>query len=99
MSKTKRVAFLGMLYAVAIVLSILEGWIVPFFGLPPGVKLGLSNIVVMYALFFIGWKEAYLLGILKALGVFLTRGGVAAALSLAGGASLNYRYASAQSAA
>lgn len=85
MNKTKRIALLGMLYAVAIVLSILEGWVVPLFGLPPGVKLGLSNVAVMYALFFIGWKEAYLLGVLKAFGVFITRGAVGAALSLAGG--------------
>ncbi len=85
MKNTRRVALLGMLYALAIILSILEGWVVPLFGLPPGVKLGLSNVVVMYALFFIGWKEAYLLSILKAVGAFVTRGGIAASLSLAGG--------------
>lgn len=85
MKNTRRVALLGMLYALAIILSILEGWVVPLFGLPPGVKLGLSNVVVMYALFFIGWKEAYLLSVLKAVGAFVTRGGIAASLSLAGG--------------
>jgi len=84
-SKTRKVAMLGMMYALAILLSIVEGWVMPLFGLPPGVKLGLSNIVVMYTLFFVGWKEAYLLSGLKALGVFITRGGIGASLSLAGG--------------
>jgi Predicted membrane protein len=83
--KTRKVALLGMMYALAVLLSIVEGWVMPFFGLPPGVKLGLSNIVVMYTLFFVGPKEAYLLSSLKALGVFVTRGGIAAALSLGGG--------------
>lgn len=83
-SKTKQTALLGMLYAVAIVLSIVENMIVPLLGLPPGVKLGLSNIVVMYALFFLGKSQAYTLGTLKALGVFLTRGFTGAVMSFAG---------------
>ncbi len=84
-SKTKRTALLGMLYAVAIVLSIVEGWFTPLLGLPPGVKLGLSNIVVMYTLCFLGWKEALLLGTLKSLGVTLTRGALGGLFSFAGG--------------
>jgi heptaprenyl diphosphate synthase len=50
----RRVAFLGLLFALAVVLSWLE-WMIPALpALPPGVKLGLSNIVTMYTLFFIG---------------------------------------------
>ncbi|MEG0110620.1 MAG: Gx transporter family protein, partial [Oscillospiraceae bacterium] len=62
---TRSVALTGMLFALAIVLSFAEGMLTPIFGLPPGVKLGLSNIVVMYALFFMGRKEAVMLIILK----------------------------------
>ena len=51
----------------------------------PGVKFGLSNIAVMYALFFLGKKEAFTIAVLKAFFVFLTRGFVAALLSLCGG--------------
>ena len=51
----------------------------------PGVKLGLSNIVTMYCLFCLGWREAYSLAALKSLFVLLTRGPVGAAMSFAGG--------------
>ena len=45
--KTKRICFMGLLFATAVVLSYIEGMVsVP--GLPPGVKLGLSNIAVSY---------------------------------------------------
>ena len=44
--KTKRICFMGLLFATVVVLSYIEGMVsVP--GLPPGVKLGLSNIVTM----------------------------------------------------
>ena len=77
-----RVARLGLLFALAIALSFLES-LVP---LPiPGLRLGLSNIVVMYCLFLRGPGEGYLLCGLKAAFVLLTRGGIAALLSLCGG--------------
>jgi len=53
--------------------------------LPPGIRLGLSNIVTMYALFVLGPVSGYTIAILKALFVLLTRGAVAAAMSAAGG--------------
>ena len=53
--------------------------------LPPGIRLGLSNIVTMYALFVLGPVRGYTIAILKALFVLLTRGAVAAAMSAAGG--------------
>ena len=82
--KTRRAALDGMLFALAIVLSILEGMIpvpVPV----PGVKLGLSNIVVMYALFFLGKRDAFALAILKGMFAFVTRGWIAGLLSVSGG--------------
>ena len=48
-SRAKQVALLGMLGAVAIVLSWLEGMLGPVPGLPPGAKLGLSNVATMLA--------------------------------------------------
>ena len=51
--KTKQVALSGLLFALAMALSFIEGSIT-FPGLLPGMKLGLANIVVMYALFFMG---------------------------------------------
>ena len=54
--KTRRVALMGLLFALSVVLSFLEGTLTPLLGLPPGVKLGLANVVVMYALFFLGQR-------------------------------------------
>ena len=51
----------------------------------PGLRLGLSNIVVMYTLFLRGTGEGYLLCGLKSAFVLLTRGATPALLSLCGG--------------
>ena len=82
--KTKRIALSGLLFALAMALSFVEGSLtIP--GLLPGMKLGLANIVVMYALFFMGPKQALVLDILKAMFVFLVSGATAGFLSLCGG--------------
>ncbi len=83
-ARTKRICFMGLLFATAVVLSYLEGMVtVP--GLPLGIKLGLSNIVTMYCVFFLGAGSAYTLATLKALSVLLMRGPTGAFLSLLGG--------------
>ena len=81
----KRVALLGMLFALAMAFSFLEGLVTPLLGLPPGVKPGLANVVVMYALLFLGLRDALVLAVLKSGAVFLMQGASAACLSLAGG--------------
>ena len=75
-----------MLFALAIALSYLESLVSPLLGLMPAIKLGLSNIVVMYSLLFLRTRTALLLVVLKALFAFLTRGATAGFLSLCGGA-------------
>lgn len=82
--KTHEIALSGLLFALAMALSFIEGTLV-IPGLMPGMKLGLANIVVMYALFFIGAKQALVLDLLKALFVFLVSGWTAGFLSLCGG--------------
>ena len=82
--KTHEIALSGLLFALAMALSFLEGTLV-IPGLAPGMKLGLANIVVMYALFFMGVRQALYLDLLKALFVFLVSGGTAGFLSLCGG--------------
>ncbi len=81
----RRVAFIGMLLALAAVLSFLESLLPVTAVLPPGVRLGLSNIVTMYALFFLGKKEAFAVAAGKSLFVLVTRAPVAALLSFCGG--------------
>ena len=80
--KTRHIALSGLLFALAMALSFIEGsLVIP--GLLPGMKLGLANIVVMYALFFMGVKQALVLDVLKALFVFLVSGFTAGFLVVA----------------
>lgn len=85
MNKTQRMTLSAMIFAVALVLSIVENMLPPLPIMVPGVKFGLSNIAVMYALFFLGGKQAYIIAILKGGFVMITRGIVAGALSSSGG--------------
>ena len=54
--KSKHVALVGMLVALAFIFSYIEH-LIPL-PLPTGVKLGAANIVILCALYFLGWKEA-----------------------------------------
>ena len=83
--KTKAIAVQGVLFALMSALSFAEGFLTPWLGLPPGVKIGLANTVVMYALLCLGKGSAFTLTVLKSMFVFLTRGAMAGALSLGGG--------------
>lgn len=83
--KVKRLALMGLLFALAMALSFLESLLPALPMLPPGVRLGLSNIVTMYALFVLGPVSGYTIAVLKSLFVLLTRGAVAACMSVSGG--------------
>ena len=85
MSKARKIAVTGLLFAAALALSWLENLIPYIPGLPPGIKLGLSNIVMLFCLYCAGIPYALSLAILKALFVLLIRGMTAGALSFAGG--------------
>jgi len=82
---TYKIVLTAILFALAIVLSMVENIITPA-QLFAGVKLGLSNIVTMYCLFFMGVKPTAALVILKAFFTLLTRGLIASMLALTGGA-------------
>jgi heptaprenyl diphosphate synthase len=83
--KTKQIVLTGLFFAIALVLSIIENTLPPVPIPVPGVKFGLSNIAVMFALFFLAKGQAYTIAILKALFVVITRGMIAGLLSLCGG--------------
>ena len=83
MKKTKRLVLLAMLTAAAMILSYVES-LLPSVGIP-GVKMGLANIAVIFALFRFGWKEAAALSLVRVVLVSLLFGSVGAMLySLAG---------------
>ena len=70
--KVQKMALLGVLTAVAIVIAILESFI-PSVGIP-GVKLGLANIVILIILYELGIWEAAVVNLLRVLVVSLVRG-------------------------
>lgn len=75
----------GLLLALAVALNFFEGLLPALPALPPGVKLGLSNIVVVYCLCFLGKRQGLTIALLKSGFVFLTRGASAGFISLCGG--------------
>ena len=81
--KVKQLCQLALLFALAVVLSFLENMIPPLIITVPGIMLGLSNIVVMYCLFYLGVGYS---GVLLLSGfALLTRGVTAAFLGACGG--------------
>ena len=84
MDKTHKLVLTSLFFAIAIILSIIENSLPPLPIAVPGVKFGLSNIAVMYVLFFVGKESAYMVAVLKAVFVFATRGWIASVLSLTG---------------
>lgn len=84
-SKVKKIALLGILGALILVLSTLETWFAPFFAfMPIGVKLGFSNIITMYTADNFGFFSALYITLIKVGFNFLTRGFTAGLMSLAG---------------
>lgn len=81
----KKTAYLGVMLALALICSYVEV-LIPFSIGIPGVKLGLANIVVVFALYSIGVKEAYIISIARVLiSGFMFGNPMAIAYSFAGG--------------
>ena len=60
MTKARRIALCGVLTALALALSLAERMIPIQLLIPiPGVKLGLANVVTMFALLFLKPRDAY----------------------------------------
>ncbi|MBQ9119266.1 MAG: Gx transporter family protein [Lachnospiraceae bacterium] len=57
-NSTKKIAFLGLCTAVALVLAYVEHLLPPLFSAVPGIKIGLPNIVIIFVLYRCGWREA-----------------------------------------
>lgn len=82
--KTKKLAALAVTVAVAMILSFVESRI-PAFVAIPGVKVGLANIAVIFALYKFGWREAAVVSFIRVFMVALLFGStVSLAYSMAG---------------
>ncbi len=69
---TRRVARIGIMLALAIVLGIAESFIPDF--LLPGMRIGLANVAVIIVLYAFGYNEGLAVGLGKAITVSLLRG-------------------------
>lgn len=79
----KKTAYMGLFLALALICSYIES----FFSLGiPGIKLGLTNIVVIWLLYLIGTREAIFISILRIiLAGFMFGNAFSIIYSLAGG--------------
>lgn len=84
-SPIKKLSLSGLLGALALVLAYIEGLFPPLPLLPPGAKLGLSNLVTMYAAGALGLPYALFVAVIKGLFSLFTRGYTAGLMSLCGG--------------
>ena len=75
--KGKDLALRGLLLALALVLSWLES-LLPLSFAVPGIKLGLPNAAVVFALYRLSWRDAALISLLRVLLISLLFGSWAA---------------------
>ncbi len=83
-STAKRLAYMAVLTAVALTIFVIEAQLPPIVPLP-GIKLGLANIVTVYAVFVLGPGPAGMILLARVLLGSLYAGGLTILYSLAGG--------------
>ncbi len=82
---TKNLARHGLLIALALLLGYVESLVPAFFGVP-GMKLGLTNVCVLFALYRLGLKDAVIINFVRILLCGLLFGSlISLAYSFAGG--------------
>lgn len=87
-NKTKRLAQYGLLVALAMIFSYIES-LVPVFIAVPGVKLGLANIVVLFAIYVMDFKSATIISLVRVVLAGFMFGNVFAIIYSAAGAILS----------
>lgn len=70
-NKKTKIAYLGLLTALAMVLSYLELLIPPIFTAVPGIKMGLANIVIVFCLYCFGFRYALAISLVRVFAVSL----------------------------
>lgn len=81
----KKTAYMGIFLALALICSYIET-LIPFHIGIPGVKLGLTNIVIVWALYLLGTKEALAISVMRiVLSGMMFGNAFSIAYSLAGG--------------
>ena len=68
---TKKITYLSLLTAIAIILGYIES-LIPFSFSIPGSKIGLANIISIITLFYYGFKESLIVSLLRCLIIAIT---------------------------
>lgn len=87
--KTRKIAFLGLFTAIAMILSYIEAQIPPLVAIP-GIKIGLPNIAIVVVLYKVGWKEALSINLVRVLLVSVLFGTALSLLYSISGAALSF---------
>lgn len=86
--KAKRVTFLGLSIALAMILSFVESQI-PALVAVPGIKVGLPNLVMVFLLYRVGWKETVIVSIIRIVLISMLFGNVQTMTFSIAGATLS----------
>lgn len=81
----RRTATDGIFAALALALSFFETLIPDIAFLPPGAKLGLANIAVMFTVIAVGFADGLCVTVIKSGFVLFTRGAASFFMSISGG--------------
>ena len=73
--KTKDITIIGILTSVSVVISIIESYFTFIGDIVPGLKLGLANIVILFALYKYNFKVAFSISLCRVFIVSLIRTG------------------------
>lgn len=71
---TKKIAKLSMLLSISVVLALIESFI-PIMNIP-GIKLGLANIVIVFAIYHLSIKDAIYISVLRVILIGILRTGL-----------------------
>ena len=63
--KVERLVFMGLCTAIALLLSYVEAVLPPIFSAVPGIKMGLANICIVFALYRFGVFDAALISLVR----------------------------------
>lgn len=72
----QKIAILGLCTALAMVFSYIEVLIPPIITAIPGIKIGLPNIVIIFLLYRLGFKEAVIVSLVRVFAVSLLFGNI-----------------------
>lgn len=86
--KTRKTAVYGLLVALAMILSYVES-LLPLSFAVPGVKMGLPNILVLFALYKMGFRDACIISLVRVLLSSILFGNVFSLVYSAAGAVLS----------